>query len=937
MVYVWQAADFLTGRTSPDRVLPHVSGSGNYTHDIKANQTSSVKVHKDLLGPNGAWRRLLKRVDTMVICHDDDKAWNDPDAILTGGFVNSIPATYGSTVEVNIAGLNEWWRLHAVCSVYDGQILDPNATYLFQGSTWQNTIHSIIMEAHSTAGIPTGKATPPQTLRNVSGITTTVPTLISKEQDQEFPDCTVEVQPANYKTYFDVLTDIRENLSASGNEFMPKLYWADSSKTLVTYDIAITPDSQPYLNFDQSKTIRFERDGDLSGYVDGSKDYHVLNVELNQNGGDYANRIIAQSNAGSDEEDADFSTKTSSAGPDVLVDVFFNPNVKLAPAVLDAEMTKRLTDAGRYQVNGTVTILGDPAVWNNNVGKKLTLIDTTDDDSDRMLGFGANEELRISDIKVTLSESSNDAKIVVGFMTPATRYHRLPREYRPEDPLNSNPNGNNPSKSPVVVGRPANDPNFNFNGSGGSTDTTPTGPGTGVGTSWGGTGVDATDISRVACGYRHSLAIDSTGQIRAWGNNESGQLGYGNKADDPNKQTFSSSPYEIVNKDKDWKSVYAYNNTSFAIKKDNTLWAWGENPLGAKTYPTDDRHLAQNGTPVKVADNVKIFYIAYSGNKGYIIKNDGTLWAAGNNGMTQGNGDWLGFSDGFSREEFMQIGTKTDWVKFETNENCSYHLMLDGAGKLWTWGSYWSQSEPTLINNPEILGVTFKDIAVHTTTSLGTKNYGAGAIATTGELYVWGTGVFADTDTETYYRQFPLIRQSDSLGPCHSFVYRDPTQLRPMDTHMVITSEGKLKLFGNGHSWGISGFNSVPFDYGAFMDFDWKQAYYSRSNQSHIMFIIRGGEQWAGGWNYAGQLGRGNTSIVKPTPYQLGPTRAWKRINMCQETAYGFSLGVFREAMYGTGRNNLGQLGLGKDQDWFAPAEDVQDRVTWTIQPSSKQ
>lgn len=468
MVYVAQTVDFLTGQTSSDRVLPHVSGSINYSHDIKASQTASVKVHKDLLGPNGAWRNI-QRIDTMVIIHDDEKDWTDPNAILTGGFVNSIPATYGQTVEINIAGINEWWRLHAVCSVYDGTILDPNATYIFQGSTWQNTLHSIIMEAHSTAGIPAGKATPPQIIRNVSGVTTAAPTLISKEQDQEFPEGTVEVAPANYKTYFDVLSDVRENLSASGNEFMPKLYWANSSKTLVRYDIAIAPDSQPYLNFDQSKTIRFERDGDLSGYVDGSKDYHVLNVELNQQGGDYANRIIAQSNAGNDEEDADFTTKTSTAGPKVLVDTFFNPNVKLDPTVLNSEMTKRLNDAGRYQLNGTVTILGDPAVWNNNLGKKLTLIDTTLDPNDRMHGFGKNEELRISDIKVTLSESSSDAKIVVGFVTPATRYHRLPREYRPEDPLNSNPNGNNPSKGPVVVGRAKNDPDFNYGGS------TPTG------------------------------------------------------------------------------------------------------------------------------------------------------------------------------------------------------------------------------------------------------------------------------------------------------------------------------------------------------------------------------------------------------------------------------------------------------------------------------
>lgn len=937
MVYVWQTVDFLTGQTSSNRVLPHVSGTGNYTHDIKANQTSTVKVHKDLLGPNGAWRRVFRRIDTMVICHDTDKAWNDPNAILTGGFVNSVPATYGETVEVNIAGLNEWWRLHAVCSVYNGQLLDPNATYLFQGSTWQNTIHSLIMEAHSTAGIPAGVATPPQIIRNVSGATTTEPTLISKEQDQEFPDCTVEVAPANYKTYCDVLEDVRENLSASGNEFMTKLYWANPSKTLVVYDIEIAPDSQPYLNFDQSKTIMFERDGDLSGYVDGSKDYHVLNVELNQQGGDYANRIIAQSNAGGTDENADFSTKTSTTGPKVLVDTFFNPNVKLDPTVLDSEMTKRLNDAGRYQLNGTVTIIGDPAVWNNNIGKKLTLIDTTPDPNDRMLGFGDNEELRISDIKVTLSENTNDAKIVVGFVTPATRYHRLPREYRPEDPLNSNPNGNNLSKSPVVVGKPLNDPNFNYKG---NTDgfKLPTGPGTGVGTGWGGTvGVDPNDISRVACGFRHSLAIDSTGQIRAWGLNSSGQLGYGNRASDPNKLQFSSSPYEIINKDKDWKSVYAVNNTSYALKKNGELWAWGENPLGAQTYPNNDLSTANNGIPVKVAENVKNFFIVNSDHQAYIIKTDGTLWAAGPNNLSSSTGDYLGFTDGLDRQEFMQLGTKTDWVKLESNDNGSYRLLLDGAGKIYTWGSYFNVTEPTLLETPEISGLKFKDISVHTTTSMGSKNFGAAAITTSGDLYTWGVGVHNDTDTQVFWRSTPFIRTSDSLAICHSFPYRDGTQMRPMDAQMVITETGRLKVFGGGHDWGICGFVNAPIDYAVGTDFDWKQPYYSRSNVSHFMTIINGGEQWTGGYNYNGQLGRGTTSPVRPVLLQLGPTKAWKRLNICQEYTYGQSLAVFRDGMYGTGRNNMGQLGLGKDQGWLATAEDTQDRTNWTIQPSSKQ
>jgi alpha-tubulin suppressor-like RCC1 family protein len=84
-----------------------------------------------------------------------------------------------------------------------------------------------------------------------------------------------------------------------------------------------------------------------------------------------------------------------------------------------------------------------------------------------------------------------------------------------------------------------------------------------------------TRITRIAAGARHSLAIDSRGNLWAWGANESGELGIGITSDSraPTRVHFPDGTPRIV-------MIAAGGGHSLAVDANGNLWAWGSNRRG---------------------------------------------------------------------------------------------------------------------------------------------------------------------------------------------------------------------------------------------------------------------------------------------------------------------------------------------------------------------
>jgi alpha-tubulin suppressor-like RCC1 family protein len=75
------------------------------------------------------------------------------------------------------------------------------------------------------------------------------------------------------------------------------------------------------------------------------------------------------------------------------------------------------------------------------------------------------------------------------------------------------------------------------------------------------------NVTAIALGGRHTLALLKDGTLRGWGNTDWGQLGAGVSG------TFQLRP--VTPKITGVKAVFATGNNSIAVRNDNTLWMWG--------------------------------------------------------------------------------------------------------------------------------------------------------------------------------------------------------------------------------------------------------------------------------------------------------------------------------------------------------------------------
>ncbi len=145
----------------------------------------------------------------------------------------------------------------------------------------------------------------------------------------------------------------------------------------------------------------------------------------------------------------------------------------------------------------------------------------------------------------------------------------------------------------------------------------------------GGTG-NLTNITAIAAGKEHSLAVASNGSVYAWGNNSQGQLGDGTTTERTTPVQVSGLTNVIA--------VAAGWGHSLALKNDGTVWAWGDDgsgQLGNSGTDTTDHY-----TPVQVVDQsdnnlTGVIAIAAGNYHSLAVKSDGTVWGWGNNDKWQ--------------------------------------------------------------------------------------------------------------------------------------------------------------------------------------------------------------------------------------------------------------------------------------------------------------
>lgn len=130
-------------------------------------------------------------------------------------------------------------------------------------------------------------------------------------------------------------------------------------------------------------------------------------------------------------------------------------------------------------------------------------------------------------------------------------------------------------------------------------------------------------VARIATGMDHVLAIKNDGSLWAWGYNSYGQIGNGSSG--IGSANYVTTPLQIAGMS-DVTAVAGGTSHSLAVKSDGSVWAWGRNAKGQLGNSTTTNALL----PVQVTGLSGVIAVAAGYSHSVALKADGTVWAWGN-------------------------------------------------------------------------------------------------------------------------------------------------------------------------------------------------------------------------------------------------------------------------------------------------------------------
>lgn len=348
--------------------------------------------------------------------------------------------------------------------------------------------------------------------------------------------------------------------------------------------------------------------------------------------------------------------------------------------------------------------------------------------------------------------------------------------------------------------------------------------------------------SAVSAGKEYVLALRSDGTLWAWGFNEKGQLGLGQPGHDD--RATRMAPVR-VGSDTGWKLASAGESHSIAIDQYDRIIAWGLNDEGQLGDGTYDEYsypilsIGQGRFSQWVQANA-------GGRHNLFIKNDGSLWADGDDQHYQlGDGD----DDNLANNSTLIIPIASDlgWIAADGGYSHSAGIKTDHT--LWTWG--WNDHGQLGIDN---IGIFARDAPTRVGDADDWSQVSAGgfhtvALKSDGSLWAWGwndCGQLGDGTNET--RGGPVKIGSDtdwiavSAGMYHTLALKS-------DNSLWAWGKNEYGQLGDGTNEN----RNAPVPIGT-VDDTWTAI---SAGGEFSVAIKTGGSLWTWGDNRYGQLGNG--------------------------------------------------------------------------------
>jgi alpha-tubulin suppressor-like RCC1 family protein len=348
-------------------------------------------------------------------------------------------------------------------------------------------------------------------------------------------------------------------------------------------------------------------------------------------------------------------------------------------------------------------------------------------------------------------------------------------------------------------------------------------------------------VSGLAGGGYSAYALGRQGWVWAWGDNLEGQLGNGTD------NNVSNSPV-VVHGLSGARELAASANSAFALRRDGTVWAWGDDGQGELG---DGKEEYTSERPVRVGDLRGIAEIGAGEFSAYALTADGKVWAWGDNSLGQ-----VGQSLSVPGTDVpVRVNGLSGAVQLAAGASTAYVLTTDG--KVWAWGdnSFGELARPEPFAGSEfpveVNGLGGGAVAVAAGADAGF------ALLRDGTVRSWGDGSFGELGTGSC----PSAHPTNCPGS-----YR-PTTVRHLN-HVKALAAGTyagyaLETNGTVWAWGYGGYGQLGDGSRASSDVPMRV-----SGLAHVVMIAAGsnaayaletnGTVWAWGYGGYGQLGNGS-------------------------------------------------------------------------------
>ncbi|MGE5549702.1 MAG: RCC1 domain-containing protein [Bacteroidota bacterium] len=246
------------------------------------------------------------------------------------------------------------------------------------------------------------------------------------------------------------------------------------------------------------------------------------------------------------------------------------------------------------------------------------------------------------------------------------------------------------------------------------------------------------DITAVAAGDAHSLALGKNGAVWAWGANKFNQVGDGTAVD-------RSAPVPVPKLSGIAALAAGARAThTLALGADGTVWTWGWNKYGQ----LGDGTTANKSMPIRVPGLAGVKAVAAGANHSMALKKDGTVWTWGSNYFGQ-------LGDGTTRDRFKPGKVPGLSGVTAIASGATHCLALKKDGTVWAWGSNNFGQLGDGTNSGRAKPVRVKDLAHAAAIASGALH--ALALQKDGTVWAWGWNSRGELgDGTTFDRTAPV-------------------------------------------------------------------------------------------------------------------------------------------------------------------------------------